>query len=84
MASEARYVYFSLGDAEKNSKNTILQTVEKNTMQILEHYRKLGINTFFEFNKGGHFTNGIQRMAKGIASVLKYTVQNDSSRPQIY
>lgn len=72
MKTRPDYIYFSLGDTEKNSKNKILQTVEDNTIKIYEYYKSKNLNTFFEFNKGGHFTSGNKRMAKGIVSVLEY------------
>lgn len=64
-------VYFSLGDKESKTNNEFLKVVENNTLLIRAHCEKLGINNIFELNKGGHFTEGNFRMAKGIKWILE-------------
>lgn len=63
-------VYLSLGDAEAKTKNTILKTVQKNTEEIFEHYKELGLNVMWELNPGNHFKNAAYRSAKGIRAIL--------------
>ena len=71
LKSQPRKMYFSLGDAESNSKNQYLRTVLESTKAIEEFYRKKGIETTFKLNKGGHFTDVSKRSADGITSIYK-------------
>ena len=64
-------LYLSLGDKESNTKNKVMATVEENTNRIYEFYKKQGIETEFEMNPGGHFDDHAERLAKGIAYLLK-------------
>lgn len=59
-------IYFSLGDREPVSARGIMQTVFVCTKQIEEKFRKDGILTFFEMNKGNHFHQVPERIAKGL------------------
>ncbi len=59
-------VYFSLGDKEARTRNTMLRTVEDRTLEIVESYRSLGVDTVFEMNPGNHFKDPDIRLAKGI------------------
>ena len=63
-------IYFSLGNKEKNSKNSILQTVEDKTKSI-QKYLSDNINSIYEENEGNHFQNAETRMAKGIKWILE-------------
>ena len=63
-------IYMSLGDRESKTKNRVMAAVEDNTKAIVERYRSLGINVFFEMNQGGHFTDPALRTAKGIAYLI--------------
>ena len=63
-------VYFSLGDKEAKTRNTILQTVEENTILLQKHFTKLGCHTIFEIKSGNHFQDTTNRTAKGIAWIL--------------
>ena len=64
-------IYFSLGDTEANTKNSVLQTVEKNTFFLETYYRAKGIKTVYVPNKGNHFQNPFGRMASGIKWLLE-------------
>lgn len=77
MKNKPDYIYLSLGNREKHSRNKILQTVEDNTLLVYEFYKKQGINTTFEYNSGNHFTQTTQRMAKGIYDVLSFPKLNN-------
>ncbi len=70
MKIKPKSLYLSLGDTEKNSKITILQSVQDNTQKIYEYYKQQNINTVFELNKGNHFMQTTARMARGIVWVL--------------
>jgi len=61
---------FSLGDKEAKTRNTILQTVEENTILLQKHFIQLGCHTIFEINSGNHFQDTTNRTAKGIAWIL--------------
>lgn len=64
-------IYFSLGDKEKYSKNSVLSKVEENTLKLCDEYKKMNIETEFEFNEGGHFKEADLRVAKGIKWILE-------------
>ena len=64
-------VYFSLGDKEARTRNSLLRTVEDKTKETYEHYKNNGIDTVFELNPGNHFKDADIRLAKGIAWILK-------------
>ena len=64
-------VYFSLGDREAKTKNTILQTVEANTRILEQYYSANGIKTVYVSNDGNHFKNAIPRMSDGIKWLLE-------------
>ena len=63
-------IYFSLGDKEANTRNPVLKTVEGNTRELSEYFKKLGSEVIFELNPGNHFTDTILRSAKGIKAIL--------------
>ena len=64
-------VYFSLGDKEARTRNSLLSTVEDKTKETYVHYKNSGIDTVFELNPGNHFKDADIRLAKGIAWILK-------------
>ena len=64
-------VYFSLGDKEARTRNSLLSTVEDKTKETYVHYKNSGIDTAFELNPGNHFKDADIRLAKGIAWILK-------------
>lgn len=63
-------IYFSLGDKEASSARGIMQTVLVRTRQIEEKFRKDGIPTVLEMNRGNHFKQVPERIAKGIRWLL--------------
>ena len=63
-------IYLSLGDAEAKTKNPTLKTVQNNTEEIFEHYKRLGLDVTWELNPGNHFKNAALRSAKGIMAIL--------------
>lgn len=62
--------YFSLGNKEKNSKNTQLQKVEDMTKKIESIYAKATISIYKE-NEGNHFQEAELRIAKAIQWILQ-------------
>lgn len=64
-------LYFSLGDKESKTRNTLLKTVGENTQAIYSYYRSQGVHTVFELNPGNHYNQAARRTAKGIAWLLK-------------
>lgn len=64
-------VYLSLGDLERKTKNPYLKSVQDETQRIERRLKELGIDSAFVLNKGNHFQDAEQRMADGIACILK-------------
>ena len=70
LAARPKKQYLSLGNKESKTRNKVMEPVERNTAELHEYYRSLGIDTVFELNPGNHFQNPADRLAKGIALVL--------------
>jgi hypothetical protein len=62
--------YFSLGDKEKDGKNKRLVSVEEATLEAVDLLKSVGKDVFFEYNEGNHFGPLIERIEKGIRSIL--------------
>ena len=63
-------IYLSLGEKEAKVRNSLMQSVQSNTEAIFDTYKSFSINTIVEMNKGGHFTDEIGRIARGIRWLL--------------
>lgn len=63
-------IYFSLGDKEAKTRNSVLKTVQENTEEIQAFYQSKGIDTVFRLNPGNHFVQGIKRTVAGIQWLL--------------
>ncbi len=57
-------VYLSVGGRESHARNQRMKCVEQNTRLTEAVMREAGVETFFEFNEGGHFDNTGERMLK--------------------
>ncbi len=64
-------LYLSLGDREARTRNSVLMTVQRNTEELAEHYRSLGLDVTWELNPGNHFKDAALRSAKGIRAILE-------------
>ena len=64
-------IYFSLGDKEAKTRNSVLKTVQENTEEIQAFYQSKGIDTVFQLNPGNHFVQGIERTVAGIQWLLR-------------
>ena len=62
---------FALGDREARTRNSVLMTVQRNTEELAEHYRRLGLDVTWELNPGNHFKDAALRSAKGIKAILE-------------
>ena len=71
ISSTVEKIYFSLGNKESKVKNQILASVEENTKEIEEIYKKQGIKTIYVENEGNHFKDASLRLAKGIKWILE-------------
>ena len=69
-AGKVEGVYLSLGDREDKGGSRIMRTVGESTARVERALREKGINTAYEMNKGGHFSDPEGRLAKGIAWVI--------------
>lgn len=63
-------VYFSLGDLESRTKNQRLAKVEACTQESEKLLKSTGVQTIYEINSGNHFTEVLERIAKGISWLL--------------
>ena len=63
-------MYISLGDAERNTRNPLLGTVQDRTEWLVSHYREAGLDVTWELNPGNHFKDADLRCAKGIISMI--------------
>lgn len=63
-------IYISLGDAERNTRNSLLKTVQDRTERLVSHYREAGLDVIWELNSGNHFRDADLRCAKGINSLI--------------
>ena len=63
--------YLSVGDREKNTKNPRMARVEDETRRACRILAEKGIPAVFECNPGGHFNDVPDRIARGIARILK-------------
>ena len=63
-------IYFSLGDKEAKTRNSVLKTVQENTEEIRNFYQGRGIDTVFQLNPGNHFVQGVERTVVGIRWLL--------------
>lgn len=64
-------IYLSLGDKESKTRNTLLATVENNTLSLEQIFKIKGIDTIYESNAGNHFKDATLRTAKGIKWILE-------------
>lgn len=71
LTSRSEKLYLSLGDRESKTRSKVMEPVERNTAELHEYYRSLGIDTVFELNPGNHFHDPAGRLAKGIVWVLR-------------
>lgn len=75
LQSPVERIYFSLGDREKKTKNPRMVQVEDVTMKAEQHFRSFGIDTMYEVNKGNHFADVPERIAKGLKWLVKSGVR---------
>ena len=71
LQQDSGFVYLSLGDKEKFSKNPLLKTVEEKTLAIQKILENKGVKTRYESNAGNHFQDPDRRLWKGIANLLE-------------
>ena len=64
------HMYISLGDKKSKTRNTVLQSVQKNTEEIHAFNQARGIDTVFHLNSGNHYEHAAERTAAGIAWLL--------------
>lgn len=64
------HMYFSLGNKESKTRNSILKYVQQNTEEIRRFYQGKGINTVFQMTPGNHYNHAVERTAAGIAWML--------------
>jgi hypothetical protein len=46
-------------------------TVQRNTEELVDHYKSLGLEVTWELNPGNHFKDAALRSAKGIKAILE-------------
>ena len=63
-------MYFSLGDKESKTRNTILRSVRQNTEDLQSFFQDKGIDTVFQLNPGNHYNHAVDRTAAGLCWLL--------------
>lgn len=63
-------IYFSLGDKESKTRNSVLRSVRQNTEEIHAFYQGKGIDTVFQLNPGNHYDRAAERTAAGMVWLL--------------
>ena len=64
-------IYFSLGDKEAKTRNSVLKTVQENTEEIQAFYQSKGIDTVFQLNPGNTLSRGSNGTIAGIQWLLR-------------
>lgn len=67
-----QYVYLSLGDQEAKVKNHVFQTIDQRMSEYCKILKEAQIPFHFDLNPGKHVNNVMERMAKGILSVIRF------------
>lgn len=67
-----QYVYLSLGDQEAKVKNPVFQTIDQRMNEYCKILKEAQIPFHFDLNPGKHVNNVMERMAKGILSVIRF------------
>lgn len=63
--------YLSLGNHEGDRGSALMRSVGKGTEEICRILREIGVETVYEINPGGHFTDPPGRIAKAIACIAR-------------
>ena len=63
------YVYLSLGNREKQTRNPRMAAVETATFETLHLLQSLSVPAEFKSEVGGHFDHPNNRIARGIAAI---------------
>lgn len=72
-AQEVKRIYLSLGAKEKNARNKRMATVEDATKEAYQLFSSRGIDTKFEINPGGHFTDPAGRLEKALSFLSSFS-----------
>lgn len=70
LSPSVRKVYISLGEKEKNTKNSRVARVEEATREVCEMLAAQGVPLVFELNPGSHFFSLLPRLEKALAAIL--------------
>ncbi len=70
-AKPPQAVYLSLGKKETRTPNRMMRHVLEDTQRMETLLAERGVPTAFELNPGNHFSQTTERMARGIAWILK-------------
>lgn len=65
-------LYFSLGDKEHKTRNSVMRAVRRNTEEIQAFYQAQGIDTVFQLNPGNHFQNAQERTVNAIQWMVRH------------
>ena len=64
------FVYLSLGNKEKQTKNSRLAAVEERTREAASLLCAAGVRVLYREQEGGHFANVPERLAEGVHAAL--------------
>lgn len=62
--------YLSVGAREKRSRNPAFATIEQDTRRAVEQLGRMGVQTRWEINPGGHFQDPVGRMRRALQWLL--------------
>ena len=68
-------MYFSLGDMESETRNTVLQSVQQNTEELQMFYQARGIDTVIQLNPVNYHNHTTKHIVTGIYRILRAQFQ---------
>lgn len=74
MSTKPDSLYFSLGAAERKTRNPLMTHVQEDTEKLVSFFENQSMPVIFVLNPGGHFHNPYGRLAQGIL----WTLQQDA------
>lgn len=68
---QVKLAYLSLGDTEDHTKTKMMQTIKQDILQQYDLFAHKGVISTLEWNRGNHFLENGERMAKGFLWVIE-------------
>lgn len=68
------FIYLSLGNKEKNTRNEYMKEVENNSLMLYDYFKNKYKNAYFEFNNGNHFFHSNERVIKALTYLFNNVI----------